>query len=316
MSIVYFISSYKNWQQSEHLVRHLLKSEQAQVVIHHDVARSRWCHEGSLADGRVHTLFLTSGIEYGKISEAELILYSLDWIEHNLDYQWVIYLSEQDYPLRPLSAIENDLLASDVDCFLDAGPVKWGSPFPAMGEGFTRYHYAFINFADNGRAAEIWRQRKKHLTRPHVEAGELIMPPLIARISEGFWWIGRHVGWPFDPEIRLYGGLCWGNLNRRAVQQVLSFYKDRPDIWEHFTQTMSACEAFLQTAICNNPDLRINPDNRRLIHWKNPIDPRPSIWKQNDFELLTQSGKDFGRKFAFGEEDDGIMDMLDGWITS
>lgn len=313
MSIVYFISSYRDWRQSERLVRHLLKSEQAQVVIHHDVARSVWCNEGALRSSRVHTLFHTPGVEFGKISEAEFLLRSLDWIERNLDYEWVVNLSEQDYLLRPISVIEEDLLAAEADCFLEAGPVEWGKPFPAPGEGLTRYHYAFIIFRDKGPAAEMWRQRRESLSRPHVVDGQLIMPSLIARLTEGHWWIGRHVGWPFAPEVGLYAGLCWGNLNRRAVRQVLSFYNDRPDVWGHLAQTMSPCEAFLQTAVCNDPDLRIKPDNRRLIKWEHPTDGRPGIWKRSDFQLLTQSGKDFGRKFVFGKEDDGILDLLDDW---
>ena len=312
MSIVYFISSYKNWRQSERLVRRLLKSKQAQVVIHHDAARSTWCKEGSLSSSRVNTLFHTSAVEYGKVSEAELVLRSLDWIERNLDYEWVVYLSEQDYPLRPIAEIEEDLLTAEVDCFLEAGPVEWGKPFPAPSEGFTRYHYAFITFKDEGPVAEIWRRRREGLSWPRMENGQLVLPPLIARLTGGgYWWIGRYVGWPFTPEVRLYAGLCWGNLNRRAVRQVLSFYNDRPDIWGHLAQTMSAVEAFLQTAICNNPDMKINTDNRRLIRWKKPTDGRPSLWRRCDFELLAQSGKDFGRKFAFGEDDDGILDLID-----
>jgi hypothetical protein len=313
MSIVYFISSYRDWRQSERLVGHLLESEQTQVVIHHDVARSTWHNNGSLLNNRVHTLFHSPGVEYGKISGANLILRSLDWIERNLDYKWVVYLSEQDYPLRPISIIEDELLAAEVDCFLEAGPVEWGKPFPAPGEGFTRYHYAFIVFEDKGPAAQIWEQRRGSLSRPRNEDGQLIMPSLIARRTEGHWWVGRHVGWPFDPEIKLYGGLCWGNLNRRAVRHVLAFYNDRPDVWSHLEQTMSACEAFLQTAVCNASDLRINPDNRRLIRWEHPTDGRAGTWKQADFELLTQSGKDFGRKFSFGDEGDNLLDQLDEW---
>ena len=144
--------------------------------------------------------------------------------------------------------------------------------------------------------------------------GQLVMPSLIARMTEGNCWVGRHVGWPFAPEVRLYAGLCWGNLNRRAVRQVLSFYDAHPDVWGHLEQTMSPCEAFLQTALCNNPDLRINLDNRRLIRWERPTDGRPGIWKRVDLELLVQSGKDFGRKFPFGKEDDGILNLLDSYV--
>lgn len=314
MSIVYFISSYKDWRQSERLAKQLLVAENSQVVIHHDVARSKWYSNGALLSERVHTLFHTPSVEYGRISEAELIVRSLDWIEKNLDYEWIVYLSEQDYPLRPISMIEKDLLASDVDCYFESGHVQWGSPFPSPAEGITRYHYAFLIFEDNnGPAANLWRHRRGELSRPHIEGEELITPSLIARVTEGYWWIGRKVGWPFAPDVKLYAGLCWGNLNRRAVRRILDFYNNRPDIWQHFAQTMSPCEAVLQTAICNAPDLKINTDNRRLIRWEHPTDGRPGIWKRNDFDTLTKSGKDFGRKFILG--DDEILDLLDKWIA-
>jgi hypothetical protein len=93
LSVIYFISSYIDWHYTERLARKLLTSEKSQVVIHHDTARSKWCNEGSLSSDRVHTLFHTTEVKYGDVSEAELILRSLDWIERNLDYEWIVYLS-------------------------------------------------------------------------------------------------------------------------------------------------------------------------------------------------------------------------------
>jgi len=251
------------------------------------------------------------GLEWGTASSAELLLRSLEWIETNLEYEWVVYLSEQDYPLRPISEIERDLSESEVDCFLEGGPVEWGSPFPSEAEGLTRYHYSFSVFKDEGSEAEIWQQRKSQLSRPRLEEGRVIMPPLIARATEGHWWIGRYIGWPYTCDTRLYAGLLWGNLRRCAVKRVLLFYQNYPHIWHHLSQTMHASEAIWHTAIYNNPRLRVSADNRRLILWEKKTDPRPGIWSRKDFDLLARSGKDFARKFAIGKEEDGILDLID-----
>ena len=60
-----------------------------------------------------------------------------------------------------------------------------GKPFPAPGEGLTRYHYAFTIFGDEGPEAEMWKRRRGSLSRPRVEDDQLVMPSVIARVTEG-----------------------------------------------------------------------------------------------------------------------------------
>src|SRR3954470_15359747 len=110
--VAYLVLSYT---QPE-LVRRLVARLRGGVVaVHHD---DRRC-----ALGEVGALRLPAGpVEWGHGSQLAAILRSLRALREH-EWDWVVLLSGQDYPVRPVAEIEASLLAADVDAFLRFRPV-------------------------------------------------------------------------------------------------------------------------------------------------------------------------------------------------
>lgn len=308
--IVYFISSYVGRQMLERLIRRISVETGSTIVVRHDFSASSLAGSWIFEEPNVIVLRDDVTVEWGGAGEAELILQSLHWIETHLEYTWVVYLSEQDYPIRSLRKIERDLLASSADCYLDGGPVSWGEPFPAAAEGFLRYHYRYTldDVVEPGEAAS----RSRSSDWPELNSGRLTLPPKIHRQSQGRLYVGELRGWPFTAVLA--AGVCWSDLNRHAVRSVLDFYQEHPEIKEHLYEGLAPCEAILQTALYTGGDVEIAPHNQRLVKWGRPGDSRPGLWGIDEFDMLIRSGRHFARKFGSDADARDLIDALDARV--
>src|SRR4051812_49850520 len=93
------------------LVRRLVARLRGGVVaVHHDPRRC--------ALGDVDALVIPPApIEWGHGSQLAAILRSLEWLR-SYDWDWLVLLSGQDYPVRPVPAIEAELLAAPYEPFI------------------------------------------------------------------------------------------------------------------------------------------------------------------------------------------------------
>lgn len=308
--IVYFISSYLGREMLERLVRRILVESASTVVVRNDFSASSLAGSWLLEDPNVIMLRDDVTVEWGGAGEAELILQSLRWIETHLEYTWVVYLSEQDYPLISLRQIESNLLASSADCYLDGGPVAWGVPFPVAAEGFLRYHYRYT-LDDAVEPGEV-TARARSSDWPELNGGRLRLPPKIHRQSQGRLYVGELRGWPFTAVLA--AGVCWSDLNRHAVRTVLDFYQKHPEVKEHLYDGHAPCEAILQTALYTSGDVEIAPHNQRLVKWGRPGDSRPGLWKRDELDMLIRSGRHFARKFGSDADARDLIDALDARV--
>ena len=99
-----------------------------------------------LADLSGIDLFRVEGpLDRAGLSVLEPYLTALDWLaEHEVDFDWLIYLTGQDYPTLPLPESEAFLERSGKDGFLSywdirAKPGYWGD----SRRGLRRYLYQY-----------------------------------------------------------------------------------------------------------------------------------------------------------------------------
>ena len=72
----------------------------APIVIHHDRFRANF--DASLIDsiGNAHLLTSERPVVWGDFSLVEAYWRSLRWTVENVEFDWVILLSAQDYPIK------------------------------------------------------------------------------------------------------------------------------------------------------------------------------------------------------------------------
>jgi hypothetical protein len=246
------------------------------IAVHHD---DRRCALGPVDALRIDPPW---PIEWGHGSQLAAIRRCLGWLHERADFDWLVLLSGQDYPIRPVAEIERSLAAADVDAFLQIGPVARGRD-----EFARRYRYRYRRVS--GRVAAVAAR----------------LDPLVSarRLPSG-----TYLGLPARPPLPAYHGSDWFTLSRRAVEAVLA----APGaVTEHFLHTIVPTEAYVHTILANDPSLRLANDSRRFAEFE-PGSPNPRVLGYDDVDAALASGQDFARKF----EDLGVLDEIDRHLIS
>jgi hypothetical protein len=311
--VVYFIASHVNPDQVLRLARACLRggSPGSRVLIHHDYNVSHLDRAAVERLGNVDLLEQSTRIVRGFFSMCRMVESSMRWLLDHRDFDWVVYLSGQDYPLQPPAEIESFLAATPYDGFLDALPVEqrdWVI-------GPQRYLYQYYRVP--AFAGEAVRRAIAPRQRAARAAGR--MPRLL--IPQEPKHRGPRVGvrpffGPFRDGFRCYMGSCWWTLNRRCVRQMIRDFDARPDLVRYYQRIQFAPnESFYLTLLCNRPELNLlTTDNKRFLRWTTPETSHPDTLVTDDFHALVSSGHHFGRKFDQAK-DGRILDLLDAHMA-
>jgi hypothetical protein len=266
--VAYLILSYTHPELVRRLVERL---RGGLVAVHHDERR---CALGEVDALRIPP----TPIEWGHGSQLAAVLRCLRVLREH-EWDWVVLLSGQDYPVRPVADIEAGLLAAPVDAFLRFAPVPPRRLRRGGVDEFAR------------RYAYRWRPGPRALSRldPLVQVRELPS--------------GTYAGFPATPPLPVFHGSDWFSLSRRAVDTVLA----APDaVVDHFLHTIVPTEAFVHTVLANSP-LRLANAHRRYAAFASPTAPSPRVLGLEDLDAVLASGADFARKFA----DVRVLDAID-----
>jgi hypothetical protein len=270
--VAYVVFSHQYPEQVLRLFRVLRAgSPGARLISHHDGSLD-------LAGLGVERILPPTRVSWGGSSQLAMMLRGLRFALDG-EFDWLVLLSGQDYPLRPLAAIERDFVASGVDGFVE------GVVVASEGDDeFTRRYF--------------YRYRR---VRPLV--GRALRPLLPTRVLPGGVLVGHRVTPPLLPVRR---GSDWLSLSRRAVQAVVDA---RPEVLEHFRRTVAPTEGFPQTVLYADPGLRLSGDTRRFTRWVDGAS-HPEVLGVGDLSSMLASGLDFARKFD-PTVDSRVLDELD-----
>ena len=328
----YYIAAHHKQNQLRRLVNTLRHgSPDALIVLHLDNRKSLIDTAEYAAMPNVHIIPDPTRVEWGLYSQLEMNFNTLSWMAAHLSFDWVVYLSGQDYPLMPLETIETSYRTGGYDGYLSGVPLDSGIPCdptgcrqtdPALASAVCsdchhRYHYGYYDItAIDLIATKVPLLRRFYRKFEHYasrQAGRLHLqnwpdPARPRRI------LGVRNDKIFGEKFRCYKGSAWFSLNRRAVDRLLKFLDENPSIVRHFKRTLIADEMVIQTILCNQPDLSIHEDNMRFISWESCHAPHPTTLTSEHFEMLASSGKHFARKFDI-DIDAGIFDLLDQRVT-
>jgi hypothetical protein len=301
MKVCYFIQSHKNPQQIYRLVRAIKKSSPfAQIIIGHDFTNSYLDMTVLQNLPDVHFIRINQPAIRGDFSLLQPYLQAINWlITNNSNFDWLVYISGQDYPTQPISNIEDFLAKTVYDGFMlyfDASQCPWQKK-----EVFYRYLCQYYRLPD-------W-------------AGKILSKALIiTKITPIVFSIyyGSLIGLPakktpFSEQFTWYGGSQWHTLSRKCVYYIRNFIRENPQLVKYYKKTLVPDESFIQTILINNRNFNICCDNKRYIDFTGTTGGHARILTSQDYETITTGGFHFARKI---EQNADILDMLDTYMFS
>lgn len=287
MNVAYVVLSHRNPPQVLRLVRALGEGPAARVLVRHDPRHSTLPAAAIEAAGG-EALEDRIEVKWAQWSYLELILSCLREARRRLDPDWTLILSGQDYPLRPLAAIEADLGRARTDARL--GSVREvESRRPAHGDEF----YLRCRYRHYARPRGLSHLPRR--LRPVVYARDL--PPLL-----GVRRLRR-------PPLPFYSSADWLTLRRSAVAALLDAAGDRR-LMRHFRRVAVPSESFFATVLLADPAVAVDGDHGRFAPFSHSGAAHPDTLTSRDLDRILASGADFARKFD-AEVDSEVLDRLD-----
>jgi hypothetical protein len=291
-TVAFLVVSHTRPAQVERLAGRLLgDSERARVVVHHDPTGAP-LDPARLAHPRLTFVRDPAPVRWGDFSQVAMFLRSARYALGAVPFDWLVTLSGQDYPLRPVGELEAALGATERDGFIEGTPVD----VPPLARRLS------------GRTDEF---AKRYLYRWREASTAAPWPRRLRRdLPDGRRLAARpRVRLPFDGAFRCYRGADWFTLSRRAVAAVVAAADARPDLTRYYRETVLPTESFVPTLAHNDPGLDLSRDYARFTRFA-PGAAHPAVLTRADLGALRASSAFFARKFDV-EVDAAVLDALD-----
>lgn len=283
MRIAYIIAAHRLMHQVARMIS-ALSAEGDTFFVHVDKTADRKEGRNVLSDllKSVETIadvrpIKRQRVDWGHWSQVSATLRAIKAvIGSGVAYDRVVFLSGQDYPIKPPSYIKAFFADHRDDEFLES--FSFASP--------NRWTHWGGWYRDTSRASYL-------------------------HISFGSHWL--HI--PIRRQIPLglvpHGGSNWWCLTRSAVEYVDQFLLTHPQVSSYFRYSFLPDEMFFQTILSNSTFAsRIVGDNLTFIDSSSPTPPWPTVLDAKFLPTLMASPKLFARKFDVGY-DPKILDLLD-----
>lgn len=319
MRVAFLILSHKRPAQLVRLLN-TLRSQlpDSPIVVHHDV-HGEEC-PGALIESIDNVHLLTSGkrVIWGDHSLAEVYCWSLAWMFERLEFDWVVLLSAQDYPIKPLDGLADDLAINNADAVFQAAPISQMPTFLSRMNMRHRYYFQYRTAAADGQGILPGRLRGfLHWSTGGSIVALNLMQPLFKiyrrpdRIPYRFGWRACHL--PYDANWPCWKGSSWFALSRKALEYTLNYMTDHAEYVSYCSRTMHSDESMVATIVCNSPNLRVANRDVTYTRWTTVKSGHPDIFQAADLHELIGVPQYFARKFDI-DRDSRILDELDEFI--
>jgi hypothetical protein len=298
----YYLQTHREPEQVYRLVRTLRRgSPRAVIVVRHDFDAGAldWQPLAGLAD--VHLLRSSYPQVRGRFSgQTQPLLDVIAWLEgERVDYDWLVTLTGQDYPVMPLPASERLLFESGHDGFLRWWDVlSKESPWPRQ-KARRRYWYRYRRLSPR---AERWLR----LLRP----ASRLLPGIHLSLDYGPNVGVRALRPPWRHGFRCYGGWTWVSLRRQVVRHLDRYLREHPALLRFYQGTMSPEESIVQTVLVNSGGFRLANDDLRYIDYARAVRGAPRTLTVDDLPTLASGRFCFARKFDLAVDRE-VLDRID-----
>jgi hypothetical protein len=297
--IAYLVLSHTEPALVARLADRLLRGdERCHVVVDHDRAGPPL--DGLPADPRLHRRLSARSGGWGGFGLVQAVLGAFGAVRRELDPDWVVLLSGQDYPAQPLAAVREHLAASGADAHMTV--------LREVTDG-------------DGEQDRFWHARYFNRWMRLPRAPAMLPEPLRAkrrnlqhRVSMGqrhvfLWSLPRGSGTlvgvrrrrtPFGPGYPCWAAYQWLALSRHALGVLERELSARPELVALYRRSVIPDESLLQTLLLNAPDVRVAQPNLTFQRPAGLGDAHAADLELADLEAIVASGRPFARKMHAG----------------
>lgn len=321
MRIAYLITSYLSPDAVLRLVNTIRRGDpDGQIVLHHDV-HSTPIDEDKVRAAGVHLMTSDHPIVWGDMTLEAVRWRAYRWMLDNLaEFDWIVLLSEQDYPIAPFSKIKDYLRQSGADALLPGERVDMITNPDGRRDASLRYGYSYRELPQTGLARRLPKRLRHYLRSARVIAYSAIsdiqsrlqfytfpealeLPTKVGVRRENIGYRADFPAW-FHP--------AWFALSRRAAEHVIQFIDANPDYASYAASTIIPLESATGSILFNDPDLRVKSSALYFARFGDPESGRPDIFGIADVDELINDDRFFARKFRLG--DTATLDALDAHV--
>jgi hypothetical protein len=287
-------------------------------VVHHDRFRTPWGADLVAPIGGVDVLTSATPVSWGDFSIVDVTWTSLSWMVEHLAFDWVIFLSEQDYPIAPFAELAQELASPGVDAFIEARPLHLIDDADLRMDCDRRYNYRYAKLPRSGLMARLPPAARRPIADAANYANFVLYKlqrkvtvyrypdPLPMRVGI------RPRRSPFSEAFPCWYGSQWMALSRRAAESVVEFVRDREDFVRHYSRTVIPDESATATIVCNDSRLHVRDEHLHRVRFS-ANDGHPDVYRLDDLDELVRPGRFFARKFDI-DVDSAVLDALDRHI--
>jgi hypothetical protein len=307
MRVCYLIQSHTNPPQVCRLIATLKKlSPHCFILVSHDYEN---CDFPATLLEKFSNLALIPKTAQGFRSDFSLVQAYLDaiaWLlEKQIEFDWLVNLSGQDYPIKHPRELEAMLATRHDDGLVYYFDIL--SSDSAFGKpGIERYYYQYWR---SGKNLTIWH---KLFLKPLALCVNHTQPWLRINLSYGLSIGIKARKTPFHRHFRCYGGSYFYIISQRAAGYLLQQAKENPQLIRYFSKTLNPDEAYMKTVLVNAPQLAIISYQWMYTDFSGTKAGHPRILDQTDYHQLIQSENYFARKFDANNTE--ILDKLDQYL--
>lgn len=302
MTCCYLVQSHCDPAQVLRLVRTIKRSSpEALVLVVHD-GRTVELDPGPFRElPDVEVLVRHDRVARGEWSVLSPLFAGLEEVVGKWSFDWLVYLSGQDYPVRPLADFEAELAATRYHGFLSWWDVLGPESPWRPRQGRTRYYAQYRRLPDwtLGPLKAVRFLGKVSPLRFHLHYGPFV------------GWEPRHN--PFEGPVRCYGGWQWWTLSRPAVERLWQAVSSDDPLVRWFRRTVAPCEALVPTLLVNGGRFELFPDNRRYTDFAGSRDGRPRTLTRDDLPRFAAGRFDFARKLEMARDPE-LLDLIDSRV--
>jgi Core-2/I-Branching enzyme len=286
------------------------------IVVHHDKFRADFDASALASFGNAHLLTSAKPTVWGDFSLVDSVWRSITWMTEHVEFDWVIQLSAQDYPIKSLVTLERYLATTGADVLLQSLPINDLSRAADRRDRRRRYLYQYRPMSTSTPGHHLPEHVKRGLrlsTGPFVDVLNNIQPYFqIFKFPDGgpyrLGWRARST--PFTATHPCRFGSNWFSLSYRGAEFLAARARDRTEFANYYSRTIMPGESATATLICNAPELRVEPHDLHYTRWSHPKTAHPDVFTAEDLGELVAAPQYFARKFDIAKDSE-ILDKLD-----